>query len=72
MLARGDEPPCHQVNGGDVISVQSMTEAERVGEDGGAGEVGVEVEDDADGCPEEGVYQDKEGNDADGGEGEDA
>ena len=33
-----------------------MSEAERVGEDGGAGEAEVEVEDDSDDCPEEDVY----------------
>lgn len=49
-----------------------MPQTERVGEDGGGGEVGVVVQDDARGGPEEGVYHDEERDDADGGEGEDA
>lgn len=49
-----------------------MPQAQRVGEDGGAGEVGVVVQDDACCGPEERVYHDEEGDDADGGEGEDA
>lgn len=72
VLTGRDQAPGHQVDGSDVIGVQRVPESECVGEDGGAGEVGVVVDDDSGGRPEAGVYQDEEEDDADGGEREDA
>lgn len=65
-LARGDEAPRHEVNGGDVVGVERMAQAERVGQRGGGDELGVKVQHDAAGGPDEGVDEDehRDGEDA--------
>lgn len=42
-----------------MVRVESMAEAQRVGEDGGGDERGVEAEDDADGGPDEQIGGDE-------------
>ncbi|TFA98174.1 hypothetical protein CCMA1212_010021 [Trichoderma ghanense] len=64
-LSGRDEPPRHEVNGRDVVRVQGMAQAEGVGERRGRDEGRVEVQDDADGDPDEGVDGDEDGDDAD-------
>ena len=39
--ARRDEAAGHEVDGGDVVCVQGVAEAEGIGEHGGGGEEGV-------------------------------
>ena len=43
-LASSYQATCHEVDGGDVVGVEGVAEAERVGQGGGAEEVGVGVE----------------------------
>ncbi|POR32806.1 Uncharacterized protein TPAR_06978, partial [Tolypocladium paradoxum] len=64
-LARGDEAPGHEVDGGDVVRVEGVTEPERVGEGGGRDEGRVEAQDDGDGGPDDGVDGDEQGDDGD-------
>ena len=70
-LARRDEAPCHEVDGGDVVGVEGVAEPERVGE-GGGGEEGpcVEGEDDGHEGPDREVEERDEGDDAEGAEGD--
>ena len=59
-LPRSDEPPSHEVDGGDVICIQSMTQAEDVRESGRRDEAGVEVQHDGGSGPYDGVDADEE------------
>lgn len=64
----GEETASHQVDGGDVVSVEGVAEAERVGEGGGGHEGAMGVEDDAADGPDKAVDQGDEGNDQEGGQ----
>lgn len=50
--ARGDEPPCHEIDGRNVVRVEGVAEAEGVGEEGRSDEGGVRVQDDANDGPD--------------------
>lgn len=70
-LAERHQTPGHEVDGGDVVCVEGVAEAEGVGEGCGGYEGRVVVEDDGDACPydevdgdEEGDYEDGVGGDA--------
>lgn len=59
-LPGSDEPPGHEVDGGDVVGVQGMAQAEDVREGGGRDEAGVEVQHDGSDGPYDGVDADEE------------
>lgn len=66
-----DETPGGEVDGRDVVCIEGVAQAERVGERGGRGETGMGREDeDGDEHPEGEVDGDEEGDDADGLRGE--
>ena len=65
----GQQPPCHEVNGADVVGVEGVAEAERVGECGGGHEGAVVVEDEGAYCPDDAVEEGDKGDDQEGGEG---
>ncbi|KDN60261.1 hypothetical protein CSUB01_07716 [Colletotrichum sublineola] len=71
-LARGNEAPGHEVDGGDVVSVEGVAEAEDEGEGGGGDEGWVKVQQNAGDDPDEYVCGNEEGNDADRRRGKDA
>ena len=58
-LARRDQAACHQVDGGDVVGVQRVAEAERVGEDGRGDHLGDVMEDNANGGPHDEIHGDE-------------
>jgi len=69
-LAFRDETTGSQIDGSDVICVQSMAETEGVGEDGGGEELGVIVEEDGGDGPDDEVDGDEEVDEAEGGLGD--
>ena len=72
-LARRDEPARHEVDGGDVVGVEGVAEAERVGERAGGDEVGVrQGQDEGAHQPDYEVDQDEEQDDEQGAEREGA
>lgn len=59
-LAGRDKPPCHKVNGADVVRVKGMAETKRVRQDSGGNQRWEEAKHNADGCPDDYVDGDEE------------
>lgn len=64
-LSRGYETPGHQINGGDVICVEGMAQAQDVGECGGRNELWMEMKNYSNGRPDEDVDEDEKCDDSD-------
>lgn len=66
FLPRGDESARHEVDGGDVVGVEGVSESQGVGQDGGRDHFGEVVQGYSDAGPDEAVDEDEEGDEVQG------